>query len=225
MNKSTILVIDDEPQFRKLLQINLESNGYEVMQAEAGREGIVAAAAHPPDLVLLDLGLPDLSGHEVLRELRTWYNGAVIILTVVDNESAVVRALDDGATDYLTKPFRTAELLARIRSCIRRSQSANHETILETGDIRIDLAGHTVKKGGEPVKLTSTEFRLLTVLATNEGRVLTHQFLLKQVWGTGYQEEIQYLRVFIGTLRKKLEENPDRPVHILTESGVGYRFT
>ncbi len=224
MSKAEILIIDDEPQLRKLLEINLESNGYKVWQAETGKEGVIMAANHPPELILLDLGLPDKSGHEVLKELRTWFNNAIIILSVQNSETDIVSALDNGATDYLTKPFRTAELLARIRSGIRRNQVLNNSCLIECGDLRIDLSSRIVKKKDEILKLTSTEFNLLAIFAKNESRVLTHQFLLKEIWGVGSQNETQYLRVFVGTLRKKIEDNPDQPKHIITESGVGYRF-
>jgi len=224
MNKAEILIIDDEPQIRKLLQINLESNDYKVIQASTGKEGLILSANHPPDLILLDIGLPDKSGHEILKELREWYNKPIVILSVQDNELDIVSALDNGATDYLTKPFRTGELLARIRSAIRRSQNTENNSNIICGDIEIDLISRTVKRKGETVKLTSTEYNLLALFAKNEGKVLTHQFILKEVWGYSYQTETQYLRVFVGTLRKKLEENPNNPKHILTESGVGYRF-
>jgi two-component system KDP operon response regulator KdpE len=224
MNKQEILIIDDEPQIRKLLEITLESNEYKVGQAESGKEGIIMAANHPPELILLDLGLPDKSGHEVLKELRTWYNKAIIILSVQNSEADIVKALDNGATDYLTKPFRTAELLARIRSAIRRNLIQNSSTIIFSGDLEIDLVARTVKKNNEVVKLTSTEFNLLSLFTQNEGRVLTHQFILKEIWGAGYQSETQYLRVFVGTLRKKIEDNPNKPKYIITESSVGYRF-
>ncbi len=224
MNKTEILIIDDEPQIRKLLEITLESNDYKVWQAETGKEGIVMAANHPPELILLDIGLPDKSGHEVLKELRTWYNKSVIILSVQDSEADIVKALDNGAADYLTKPFRNAELLARIRSAIRRNQAPNIENKIICGDLEIDISGRIVKKDGELLKLTATEFNLLVLLSKNEGRVLTHQSILKEIWGVGAQMETQYLRVFIGTLRKKIETNPDKPEHIHTESGVGYRF-
>jgi len=226
MNKALILIIDDEPQIRKLLKIILESNNYEVVQAAAGKEGLLKAANHPPELILLDIGLPDKSGHEILKELREWYNKPIIILSVQDNESDIVNALDVGATDYITKPFRTGELLARIRSAIRSSQNINlDETIITCGDLKIDLIARTVKKNDEIVKFTSTEYNLLALFAKNEGKVLTHQFILKEVWGIGYQTETQYLRVFVAQLRKKIEENPNNPRHIVTESGVGYRFS
>lgn len=223
MNKSEILIIDDEPQIRKLLEITLESNDYKVWQAGTGKEGIIMAANHPPELILLDIGLPDQSGHEVLKQLRTWYNKAIIILSVQNSESDIVSALDDGATDYLTKPFRTAELLARIRSAIKRNQLPNQSQQILTGGLEIDLAGRTVKKQGEWLKLTSTEYSILVLLAKNEGRVLTHQYILKEIWGVGYQSETQYLRVFIASLRKKIESG-DAVKRIYTESGVGYRF-
>lgn len=224
MNKAEILIIDDEQQIRKLLQINLESNDYKVSLASTGREGLIASASHPPDLILLDIGLPDKSGHEILKELREWYSNPIIILSVQDNEADIISALDHGATDYLTKPFRTGELMARIRSAIRRNQGAINEIVITTGDIEIDLSARSVKRHGETLKLTSTEYNLLTLFAKNEGRVLTHQFILKQIWGIGSQTETQYLRVFVGTLRKKIEDNPNNPQHIITESGVGYRF-
>ncbi|MCM4165665.1 MULTISPECIES: response regulator [unclassified Arenibacter] len=224
MNKAEILIIDDEPQIRKLLQINLESNDYKVIQASSGKEGLILSASHPPDLILLDIGLPDKSGHEILHELREWYNKPIIILSVQDNETDIVSALDHGATDYLTKPFRTGELLARIRSAIGRSQNTENSPIVSCGDIEVDLVARTVKRKNEAIKLTSTEYNLLALFAKNEGKVLTHQYLLKEIWGYSYQTETQYLRVFVGTLRKKIEENPNNPQHIITESGVGYRF-
>jgi two-component system KDP operon response regulator KdpE len=224
MSKAEILIIDDEPQIRKLLEITLESNDYKVWQADTGKSGIILAANHPPELILLDIGLPDKSGHEVLKELRTWYNKSIIILSVQNNEADIVSALDNGATDYLTKPFRSAELLARIRSAIRINQSANTDNKIICGDIEIDIAARVVTKNNEVLKLTATEFNLLVLLAKNEGRVLTHQFILKEIWGVGSQTETQYLRVFVGTLRKKIETNPNQPQHIFTESGVGYRF-
>lgn len=224
MNNPPILIIDDEPQIRKLLEISLESNDYKVISAENAKQGILLAANYSPELILLDLGLPDKSGHEVLKELRTWFNKAIIILSVINNENDIVSALDNGATDYLTKPFRTAELLARIRVALRNNHVQNFNNIEKFGDIEIDFVARTVKKNSEIVKLTSTEFNLLVLLAKNEGRVLTHQYILKEIWGVGSQTETQYLRVFVGTLRKKIEENPNHPKHIITESGVGYRF-
>lgn len=225
MNRAEILIIDDEPQIQKLLEITLESNEYKVVQAQTGKEGITLAASYNPDLILLDIGLPDKNGQEVLKELRTWFNKAIIILSVQNNEQDIVRALDNGATDYLTKPFRTAELLARIRSAIRRNLGPEPNTLIESGDLQIDLAARIVKKKNEIIKVTATEFNLLSLFARNEGRVLTHQYILKEIWGVGHQTETHYLRVFVGTLRKKIEDNPNHPHHIITESGVGYRFT
>lgn len=225
MNKPEILVIDDEPQIRKLLEINLETSGYKVMQAASGKEGILMAAHHPPDMILLDIGLPDKSGHEILKELRTWFNRSIIILSVQDSENDIIAALDNGATDYLTKPFRTGELLARIRSAIRRNLTETGKTTAIFDDITIDFAARIVSKNNAPIKLTATEFNLFSLFARNEGRVLTHQFILKEIWGVGFQTETQYLRVFVGTLRKKIENNPNQPRHLITESGVGYRFT
>lgn len=224
MNKAEILIIDDEPQIRKLLQINLESNDYKVIQAGTGKEGLMLAANHPPDLILLDIGLPDKSGHQVLQELKEWYNKPIIILSVQDSETDIVSALDKGATDYLTKPFRTGELLARIRSAIRRNQNTENNSTIICGTIEIDLVARIVKKNNEIVKLTSTEYNLLALFAINEGKVLTHQYILKEIWGYSYQTETQYLRVFVGSLRKKIEDNPNNPQIIITESGVGYRL-
>lgn len=224
MNKGEILVIDDEAAIRKLLQINLESHDFKVIQAASGREGIQMAASHPPDLIILDLGLPDKNGHLVLTELREWYQKPIIILSVLDYEDDIVRALDNGATDYLTKPFRTGELLARIRAAIRGSQSDFNRMVVECGDLEIDLVARVVKKTQKIIKLTSTEYNLLALFAKNEGKVLTHQYILREIWGIGFQTETQYLRVFVNTLRKKIEESPNDPKHIITESGVGYRF-
>ncbi|NBA86796.1 response regulator [Emticicia sp. CRIBPO] len=224
MNKQEILVIDDEPQIRKLLEIILESNDYKITQAETAREGIILAASHPPDLILLDIGLPDKSGLEVLKEIKTWYSKAVIILSVQDDEESIIQALDLGAADYLTKPFRTGELLARIRSVIRRNQTGSIESVLDFDNLQIDLINRIVKKNDEILKLTSTEFNLLALFSKNAGKVLTHRYILKQIWGVGYQEETQYLRVFVAQIRKKIEDNPNQPLHIVTESGVGYRF-
>jgi two-component system, OmpR family, KDP operon response regulator KdpE len=224
MNKAEILIVDDEPQIQKLLKIALETNDYKAIQATTGKEGLIAAASHPPDIILLDLGLPDISGHEVLKNLKGWYNKPVIILSVQNSENDIVKALDNGASDYLTKPFRTGELLARIRSCIKRDRVEIIETPLIFDNIEIDIMARTVKKNNILIKLTTTEFNLLALLAKNEGKVLTHQYILHEIWGVGFQTETQYLRVFVAKIRKKLEENPNNPKHIITESGVGYRF-
>ncbi len=224
MNKEEILIIDDEPQIRKLLEINLESHGYKVKQAETAALGLQLAANHPPDLILLDIGLPDKSGQELLVELKNWYNQSIIIISVLDQEEEIVKALDNGASDYVNKPFRTNELMARIRACLNRNKIEDNKTVLIFDELQIDLLARTVTLHNENVKLTLTEYKLLVLFAKNAGRVLTHQFILKEIWGVGYQSDTQYLRVFVGTLRKKIEQNPNKPVHIITESGVGYRF-
>lgn len=224
MNKPEILIIDDEPQIRKLLEITLQSNQYLVKEATTAREGLIMASNHPPDLVLLDLGLPDENGHIVLKKLRQWYTNPVIILSVEKSEEDIIRALDNGANDYLSKPFRTGELLARIRSALRTAVMEEGDTVLRFRDLEIDLTSRTVKKNDELVKLTSTEYSLLALLVKNEGKVLTHQFLLRAIWGPGYINQSQYLRVFIAQIRKKIEDDANRPEYLLTESGVGYRF-
>ena len=223
MNKAEILVIDDELQIRKLLRITLETNQYSVKEAVTAREGLIMASNHPPDLILLDLGLPDDSGHSVLNKLRQWYTNPIIILSVEKSEDNIIKALDNGANDYLSKPFRAGELLARIRSAIR-STNQEEVTLVVFGDLEIDLSNRSVKKNGELVKLTTTEYSLLSLLVRNEGKVLTHQYLLRAVWGPGYINQSQYLRVFIAQIRKKIEEDANRPEYLITESGVGYRF-
>jgi two-component system KDP operon response regulator KdpE len=219
-----ILVIDDEVQIRRLLDITLSSNGYKITEASTGKDGLVKAATGHPILIILDLGLPDSDGFEILKKLREWYLKPILILSVRNSEEDIVRALDHGANDYLTKPFRTGELLARVRSAIRQSEGATENPCLEFGYLTIDLVNHVVRKKKEIIKLTSTEFSLLALLAKNEGRVLTHQYILKEIWGMGYVEQTQYLRVFIAQLRKKIELDPAKPVFLNTESGIGYRF-
>ncbi len=223
-NAIEILVIDDEAQIRKLLNITLESNDYKVKEAINAREGLLMAANHPPDLILLDLGLPDESGHIVLEKLREWYTKPIIILSVQSSEEDIVKALDAGANDYLIKPFRTGELLARIRSLLRSSSSESENPILTSNDLQIDLSLRIVKKNNEPIKLTVTEYNLLALLIKNEGKVLTHQYLLRAIWGPSYISQSQYLRVYIAQLRKKIEDDLNKPRHIITESGIGYRF-
>jgi two-component system KDP operon response regulator KdpE len=224
MNKAEILIIDDEPQIRKLLEITLQSNGYLSKSAVSAKEGLIMAANHPPELILLDLGLPDENGHHVLQKLRQWYTNPVIILSVQKNEEDIIKALDNGANDYLPKPFRTGELLARIRSALRNSITEDGDVILNFQDLQVDLSTRAVKKNNQFVKLTSTEYNLLALLVRNEGKVLTHQYLLRAIWGPGYINQSQYLRVFIAQIRKKIEDDPNRPEYLLTESGVGYRF-
>ncbi|TMI90405.1 MAG: response regulator [Bacteroidetes bacterium] len=224
MSKAEILIIDDEPQIRKMLEITLQTNGYLPKSAVSAKEGLIMAANHPPELILLDLGLPDENGHVVLQKLRQWYTNPVIILSVQKNEEDIIKALDNGANDYLSKPFRTGELLARIRSALRDSIAEEGDTTLNFQDLQIDLSARTVKKNNQLVKLTSTEYSLLTILIKNEGKVLTHQYLLRAIWGPGFINQSQYLRVFIAQIRKKIETDANRPEYLLTESGVGYRF-
>ena len=224
MNKAEILVIDDEPQIRKLLQITLQGEGYLVRLAVSAKEGLVMAANHPPDMILLDLGLPDESGHQVLQKLRKWYTNPIVIVSVQKDEEDIIKALDNGANDYLTKPFRTGELLARIRSASRQIFTEEQGQLLVFGNLEIDLVARAVKKNKAAVKLTATEYNLLILLARNEGKVLTHQYLLRAIWGPGYVGQSQYLRVFIAQLRKKIEDDANHPKLLLTESGVGYRL-
>jgi len=220
----TILIIDDEVQIRRLLEITLSSNGYKIISAASGKEGITKAVTHTPVLIILDLGLPDADGLEILKSLREWYQKSIIILSVRSSEEDIVKALDFGANDYLTKPFRTGELLARIRASIRQKSGAADNPSLVFGSLEVDLANHVARKNNEIIKLTSTEFSLLALLAKNQGRVLTHQFILKEIWGMGYLEQTQYLRVFMAQLRKKIEDEPNKPKLLITESGIGYRF-
>jgi two-component system, OmpR family, KDP operon response regulator KdpE len=220
-----ILVIDDEVQIRRLLEITLGVSGYKICEAATGKDGIIAAATHNPALILLDLGLPDEDGQAVLKKLREWYENPIIILSVRSSEEDIVKALDSGANDYITKPFRTGELLARIRTTLRSTQQTNETAaVLTFQSLSIDLVNHVAKKDGEILKLTSTEFSLLALMAKNPGKVLTHQFLLKEVWGHGYIGQTQYLRVFIAQLRKKIELDSAKPVFIITEPAIGYRF-
>jgi two-component system KDP operon response regulator KdpE len=223
-NKPEILVIDDEAQIRKLLQITLESNDYLVRQAVNGKEGLISAANHPPSLIILDLGLPDIDGQDLLKQLREWFTNPVIILSVKNSQEDIIQALDAGANDYLVKPFRTGELLARIRSALRVSSLADNNPVIECGNLTVDLSSRIIKKNDETIKLTVTEYTLLSLLIKHNGKVLTHHYLLREVWGPGFVNQSQYLRVFIAQLRKKIESDPNRPQYILTESGVGYRF-
>src|ERR1035437_1150129 len=222
--KQTILIIDDEIQIRRLLEINLTANGYKVAEADTAKDGCILAASVNPVLIILDLGLPDMDGLEVLKKLREWYLGPIIILSVRNSEEDIVRALDNGANDYLTKPFRTRELLARIRVASQRSIH-QQEASMVFDNLVIDLAKHIATKNNEIIKLTSTEFSLLALMAKNEGRVLTHVYILQEVWGYGYTKQTQYLRVFIAQLRKKIEDDPSKPKLLITESGIGYRFS
>ena len=219
-----ILVVDDEVQIRRFLRISLEANDYRVYEAENGATALAQAALHRPDVIILDMNLPDMVGVEVLRRLREWASTPVIMLSVRAADMDKVSALDAGADDYLTKPFSTGELLARLRVALRHSQPDTPEPVLTIGDVQIDLARRLVTRKGEVVKLTPTEYALLRLLVQHAGKVLTHRQILKEVWGPQYVDETHYLRVYFGQLRQKLEENPAMPRLIVTEPGVGYRL-
>lgn len=219
-----ILVIDDESQIQKLLKVALTSHGYEVGEAATAQQGLSETAVFRPDIIILDLGLPDMDGLEVMTRLREWTKTPVIILSAKEQEKDKILALDAGADDYLTKPFGMGELLARIRAALRHSVGAKDEPVLEFDDLLIDLAHRKVVSYGEEVKLTPTEYDLMKNLAIHAGKVLTHKQLLRACWGPSYENDTHYLRVFIGQLRRKIEANPTRPRHIITEPGVGYRF-
>lgn len=219
-----ILIIDDEVQIRKLLKITLENSGYKVFESENAKNGLLELSNTRPSLIILDLGLPDEDGLRLLKKIREFSDIPVIILSVRNSESDIICALDSGADDYITKPFNTGELLARIRACLRHSQTEQKNPIFSNGNIAVDFSTREVKKNGKIIKLTSTEFSLLAVFIRNSGKVLTHNYLLKEIWGKPYSDETQYVRVFIAQLRKKLEDNPARPEMFVTESGVGYRM-
>lgn len=227
MNKEPlILLVDDEPQILRALKTILTANHFRVATATTGEQGMALAVAQPPDVIILDLTLPDIDGIQVCEQIREWSRIPIIVLSVRDNEKDKVAALDKGADDYLTKPFGIEELLARIRVALRHSRQSlgNKQSLISAGAISVDLARHIVTRGGEEIRLTATEFKLLAYLAANADRVLTHQALLVQVWGFPEMDHVEYLRVYIGQLRKKLETNPDEPQVILTEPGIGYRF-
>ena len=219
-----VLVIDDEPQIRKLLKVSLAAHGYDIHEAVTGADAVVQVANIKPDLVILDLGLPDMDGKEVMRRLREWSDVPILVLTARDQEKEKIDALDAGADDYITKPFSIGELLARMRVSVRRSAHTGDEPIIQCGDLSIDLAQRRVTVGTQEIKLTPTEYDILKILAQNAGKVLTHHQLLKAVWGDIYSEDTHYIRVYIGQLRRKIEPNPTQPKYIITESGVGYRL-
>lgn len=221
-----ILVVDDEPQILRALRTSLEARDYDVLVADRGESALSLVATSEVDLVILDLGLPDLEGLEVAKRIRTFSDIPIIVLTVQEALGAKVAALDAGADDYVTKPFAMDELLARMRATLRRAgQDDSRQPLLAFGDIQIDLVAQLVRKGGRTVRLTPTEYRLLEAMATQPGKLLTQRWLLAKVWGPGYSDESQYLRVFVGQLRKKLEDDPGSPRWILTEPGVGYRWS
>ena len=224
-NAPHILVIDDEPQIQRALRTILTEKNFRVTTASRGEEGLTLAATHEPDLVILDLGLPDMDGVEVCTRLREWTQCPIIVLSVRDSERDKVAALDQGADDYLTKPFGIEELLARVRVALRHAAGRKGENkVVKAGLLMIDLVWHIIKLGDEEIKLTGTEYKLLAYLASNHGRVLTHQSILTHVWGPADADHTEYLRVYMRQLRKKLEEDPERPQYILTEPGIGYRF-
>ncbi|MCC7118361.1 MAG: response regulator transcription factor [Anaerolineales bacterium] len=222
-----ILVIDDEPQIQRAIRTILTERGFKVTTASKGEDGMTFAAANPPDLIILDLGLPDMDGIEVCARLREWTQTPIIILSARDGERDKVAALDRGADDYLTKPFGIEELLARVRVALRHSANragTQPNKMIRAGDLTIDLAWHLIKRGETEIKLTGTEYKLLAYLASNHGRVLTHQNILVNIWGPADADHTEYLRVYMRQLRKKLEIDPERPKYILTEPGIGYRF-
>jgi two-component system, OmpR family, KDP operon response regulator KdpE len=219
-----ILVVDDEHQIRRMLITALGAHGYIVAEAPSGKEGLNQALMFHPDLVILDLGLPDKDGMDVLRDFREWSTIPVIVLSVREREDDKIGALDAGADDYLTKPFSMGELLARIRVALRRTSGTDNSPLLTFPGLSVDIARRTVLVRGEELKLTPTEYEILKYLALHAGRVITHGQLLRAVWGPNYQEETHYLRVYVGQLRRKIEEDPSRPRYITTEPGVGYRF-
>lgn len=219
-----VLVIDDDPALVRALGINLRARKYEVVSASTGSAALVLAGTHPPDVVILDLGLPDMDGTDVIRGLAGWSAAPIVVLSARDQQHAKVNALDAGATDFITKPFGMDELLARLRAALRRSMPSGAEPVVVTPDFTVMLAAKRVLRQGEDVKLTPTEWHLLEVLVRNAGRIIEHQQLLDEVWGPAYRGQLQYLRVYIAGLRRKLEPEPARPRYLLTASGLGYRF-
>jgi two-component system KDP operon response regulator KdpE len=219
-----ILIIDDEAQIRRFLRVSLEAAGYRVVEAATGQDGIVQAAMSHPSVVILDLGLPDISGNEVLVKIREWSTVPVIVLSVQDGEQEKILALDAGADDYVTKPFSMGELMARLRVVFRHAQPVQESQAFRNGHLDVDLVHRLVKINDQPVKLTATEYNLLMLFIKHAGKVLTHRQILKEVWGPHTVEQTQYLRVYMAQLRKKLEIDPNQPQLFLTESGVGYRM-
>ncbi|MDZ4081369.1 MAG: response regulator [Bdellovibrionales bacterium] len=225
MKITKVLLIEDEGSIRRFLKISLESASMQVLEAATGHEGLSLAASHKPDMIILDIGLPDMSGFELLPKLREWYSRPIIVLTVHDQEEEKVKALDLGADDYLTKPFGVPELMARIRASLRRSQSeVSSEPVFTIGDFQFDRSAHIVRVKGQEVHLTSTEYNLLAVLVKHSGKVVTHRMLLNEVWGPNSIEHVQYLRVYMGQIRKKLKQGDSLKEIISTEPGVGYRL-
>lgn len=222
--RKEILVVDDEAQIRRLLRLTLEAEGYAVRESASGRGGLDDLVGHAPDAVILDMGLPDLPGLDVLRQLREWSRVPVLVLTVLAAERDKVAALDAGADDYLTKPFGSAELVARLRAILRRAPAESDLSVVAFGDITVDFASRMVRRAGAEVKLTPKEYALLRLLVLHRGKVLTHQQVLRELWGPKAEENTHYLRVHMTHLRQKLEADPHRPRHLKTESGIGYRL-
>jgi len=224
--RSRILIVEDEADIRRFVRLSLEAEGHEVHEADGVKRGLIEAGTRRPDLVVLDLGLPDGDGVDLIRDLRQWSAVPVIVLSARGKESDKVSALDAGADDYLVKPFGAGELMARVRAQLRRhqQQTATGETTIAFGDVTVDLLRRVVEREGEPLHLTPIEYKLLTHLASQPDRVITHQQLLKAVWGPGHADDTHYVRVHMANLRKKVEANPSMPAHFLTEAGIGYRF-
>jgi len=218
------LIIDDEVQIRRLLRVALEGDGYKVLEAKSGQEGLTEIATRRPNIILLDLGLPDMEGITVLKRLREWSETPVVVLTVRDDEAEKIGALDAGAEDYVTKPFSTPELLARMRAAQRKTRPAEEISVFKHGDLVVDLTSHVVTRAGQEIKLTATEYALLRLFVRHPGRVLTHRYILREIWGPKSEEHRQYLRVYVTHLRQKIESDSTDPVLIRTEPGVGYRF-
>jgi two-component system KDP operon response regulator KdpE len=225
MTSLRVLVVDDEPQILRFLKPSLTAAGYDVIVAATGKEALKVAVTQSPDAILLDLGLPDMDGKDVIRDLRTWSKTPILVLSARDREAEKIAALDLGADDYVNKPFGIGELTARLRTALRHAaQQASERTHLKSGALEVDILAHTVMLDGAPVRLTPKEFDLLAVLVRNSGRLLTHRQILAAVWGSAHTEDLQYLRVFIGQLRQKLKVSPEAPELILTEPGIGYRL-
>lgn len=222
--RNVLLVIDDEPQVRRLLRVTLESGGYRVREADNGAIGLNEIALQPPDGVVLDLGLPDIDGMEVLRRLREWSRAPVLVLTVRDRDDDKIGALDAGADDYLTKPFSGGELLARVRAILRRAQASDEPAIVRFGEVEVDQPARLVRRAGAEVRLTAKEYALLRLLVQHRGKVVTHRQILRELWGPANEENTHYLRVHMTHLRQKLEADPHRPRHLRTEAGIGYRL-
>jgi two-component system KDP operon response regulator KdpE len=222
--KPVALIVDDEVQIRRLLRVVLEAEDYQVHEAETGQQGLAEIASRRPGIILLDLGLPDMEGLEVLKRLREWSTAPVLILSVRDDEQGKVAALDAGAEDYVTKPFSTPELLARLRTAQRKTRPEEEVSVFKSGDLIVDLTARVVTRRGHEIKLTATEYALLRLFVRHPGRVLTHRYILREIWGPKSEEHRQYLRVYVTHLRQKIEADPTKPRLIKTEPGIGYRF-